>query len=373
MASSKVPGFNTSPWILSPTTLGALGTNGDGGDPRTPRWFVGDTPGPLSVSDYASHDSGMRQLTASRGSSHPSPFVPLRCSATGSPVPRFILQAVLGATPPSQPPSPSPTSIPDAEQRLQELNDEENALESEIDKVDKDLSAWEEVRKWFEVERGKREVHPKESNDKFNLLRWGGKGVKVGGIDTKTDGDVVLNPTFEASHPAVIVEGYRRHELVHKKNFNDMGSFEAAWGWATAGRDSFVTERHIKDEAEAHGTQKKFYEESLTKLLAEKAELERLLKDIRAKTASVPRRHNVVAGDWLSKLAQTYYKDMDLWPIIYDANRDLIGSDPNKLQIGQKLVIPDTSSMTPSQTADAQRRAKQMLHPPGLLHIEPPR
>ena len=371
MAGSKVPGFDTTPWILSSTTPGPVGTNGDGGDPRTPRWFVGDTPGPLGVNDYASPDSGMRHFRASRGSSHQSPFVPLRCSATGSPVSRFILQAVLGATPPSQPPSPNPTSIPDAEQRLQELNDEEKALVSEIDKVSKDLRAWEEVRKWFEVERRKREVHPKESNDKFNLVRWGGKGKKVGGIDTSTGGDVVLDKSFETSNPAVIVEGYRQHELVHKKNFKDMSPVEAVWGWATAGHVSFVTDRHIKDEVEAHEFQKRFYEGSLTKLPAQKAELERLLKDLRAKRASAPRRHNVVAGDWLSKLAQTYYKDMDLWPIIYDANKDNIGSDPNKLVIGQELVIPDTSSMTPTQTADAKRRAKQTLHPPGTLHIEP--
>jgi LysM repeat protein len=48
----------------------------------------------------------------------------------------------------------------------------------------------------------------------------------------------------------------------------------------------------------------------------------------------------VVSGDWLSKIAQRFYGDAGLWPRIYQANRTVIGPDPNKIYPGQELVIP---------------------------------
>jgi nucleoid-associated protein YgaU len=54
-----------------------------------------------------------------------------------------------------------------------------------------------------------------------------------------------------------------------------------------------------------------------------------------------PRTHNVAAGDWLSKLAQKYYGDMYKWPVIYEANRALIGGNPDLIKPGQRLLIPD--------------------------------
>jgi nucleoid-associated protein YgaU len=81
-------------------------------------------------------------------------------------------------------------------------------------------------------------------------------------------------------------------------------------------------------------------------------------------------RHIVVASDTLSKLAQTYYKDVNLWPIIYAVNQATCGPDPNKLAIGQELVIPDISSMKPAQIEEAKRRAKQ-LHPSATVPVEP--
>ena len=50
--------------------------------------------------------------------------------------------------------------------------------------------------------------------------------------------------------------------------------------------------------------------------------------------------HTVRHGDWLSKLAQHYYRDMHKWPVIYAANRRLIGADPNRILPGQQLRIP---------------------------------
>lgn len=52
------------------------------------------------------------------------------------------------------------------------------------------------------------------------------------------------------------------------------------------------------------------------------------------------RIHIVQAGDWLSKIAQKYYGDPMKYPIIHQANRTLIGPDPNVIKPGQPLVIP---------------------------------
>lgn len=68
--------------------------------------------------------------------------------------------------------------------------------------------------------------------------------------------------------------------------------------------------------------------------------------------------HPVAPGDWLSKIAIKWYGDMNKWPIIYDANRALIGSDPNKIKPGQMLTIPDPADYTPAEIAEAVQRAK---------------
>src|SRR5262245_43101779 len=49
--------------------------------------------------------------------------------------------------------------------------------------------------------------------------------------------------------------------------------------------------------------------------------------------------HVVQKGDTLSKIAEQYYGDANLYPKIFDANRDVI-KDPNVIRIGQKLRIP---------------------------------
>jgi len=50
--------------------------------------------------------------------------------------------------------------------------------------------------------------------------------------------------------------------------------------------------------------------------------------------------YEVTSGDTLSKIAEKVYGDASKWHQIYEANRDLIGLDPNKLQVGQNLNIP---------------------------------
>ena len=51
------------------------------------------------------------------------------------------------------------------------------------------------------------------------------------------------------------------------------------------------------------------------------------------------RYHTVQKKDTLYSLARQYYNDQHRWKDIYEANRSEIG-DPNKIRIGQRLVIP---------------------------------
>jgi nucleoid-associated protein YgaU len=56
--------------------------------------------------------------------------------------------------------------------------------------------------------------------------------------------------------------------------------------------------------------------------------------------AAPPRVYTVVAGDSLSKIAKEFYGDAKAYPRIFEANRDQL-KDPDKIQPGQKLKIPD--------------------------------
>lgn len=49
--------------------------------------------------------------------------------------------------------------------------------------------------------------------------------------------------------------------------------------------------------------------------------------------------HVVQSGETLSKIAKDYYGDANEYMIIFEANRDKL-SDPDKIQVGQELVIP---------------------------------
>lgn len=50
--------------------------------------------------------------------------------------------------------------------------------------------------------------------------------------------------------------------------------------------------------------------------------------------------HQVVSGDTLSGLAQTYYGNASLYMKIFEANKDIL-EDPNLIKVGQKLRIPE--------------------------------
>jgi nucleoid-associated protein YgaU len=57
--------------------------------------------------------------------------------------------------------------------------------------------------------------------------------------------------------------------------------------------------------------------------------------------AAIPaeQKYTVAAGDSLSKIAKRFYGDANLYPRIFEANRDQL-KDPNMIRPGQVLVIP---------------------------------
>jgi uncharacterized protein YidB (DUF937 family) len=53
-----------------------------------------------------------------------------------------------------------------------------------------------------------------------------------------------------------------------------------------------------------------------------------------------PETYTVAAGDNLSKIAKRFLGDANEWRRIYDANRAVIGPNPDLIKPGQKLTIP---------------------------------
>ncbi|WP_052764141.1 LysM peptidoglycan-binding domain-containing protein [Microvirga massiliensis] len=70
--------------------------------------------------------------------------------------------------------------------------------------------------------------------------------------------------------------------------------------------------------------------------------------------------HTVASGESLSLIAGNYYKDVLLWPLIYDANVAIIGNNPNLIQPNQRLVVPDIKKFTKPELDKARSRASQV-------------
>ena len=51
-------------------------------------------------------------------------------------------------------------------------------------------------------------------------------------------------------------------------------------------------------------------------------------------------KYTVVAGDSLSAIAKKFYDDAGAYMKIYEANKDVIGDNPDLIQPGMELVIP---------------------------------
>jgi len=52
-------------------------------------------------------------------------------------------------------------------------------------------------------------------------------------------------------------------------------------------------------------------------------------------------QYTVQKGDWLSKIALRAYGDMYAWEKIYEANKGVIGSNPDLIEEGMVLTIPN--------------------------------
>ena len=52
------------------------------------------------------------------------------------------------------------------------------------------------------------------------------------------------------------------------------------------------------------------------------------------------RTYTVAKGDTLSHIAREFYGKAGRWQAIYDANREVIGDNPDKIYPGQVLRIP---------------------------------
>lgn len=58
------------------------------------------------------------------------------------------------------------------------------------------------------------------------------------------------------------------------------------------------------------------------------------------------RHHTVVRGESLSLIAKRYYGHWYKWPLIYEANRTTIGSNPNLIKPGQVFLIPERPAVS---------------------------
>lgn len=62
--------------------------------------------------------------------------------------------------------------------------------------------------------------------------------------------------------------------------------------------------------------------------------------ETRVDNTQKPKTHTVVYGDCLWNIAKKYYGDGAKYTVIYNANKKIIGSNPNVIKVGQVLTIP---------------------------------
>ena len=86
--------------------------------------------------------------------------------------------------------------------------------------------------------------------------------------------------------------------------------------------------------------------------------------------------YTVQQGDTLSSIAQQAYGDGNKWQIIYDANKQVIGSDPNLLRPGEVLYIPPVTTATAAQNMQSDGRSRpehsRCTHQPVSPHYQLP-
>jgi hypothetical protein len=64
----------------------------------------------------------------------------------------------------------------------------------------------------------------------------------------------------------------------------------------------------------------------------------------------------VAVGDSLSTLAAKYYGTEEYWTLLWDANLNNVGPNPNRIAAGTQLRVPPLAAFTPAHLAEAKRR-----------------
>ncbi|MCK5793148.1 MAG: LysM peptidoglycan-binding domain-containing protein [Anaerolineales bacterium] len=70
-----------------------------------------------------------------------------------------------------------------------------------------------------------------------------------------------------------------------------------------------------------------------------KADMLKKQKELMKKAKEV-KKHTVVSGETLSSISKKHYDDIGKYMKIYEANKDLIGDNPDLIKPGQELIIP---------------------------------
>lgn len=96
----------------------------------------------------------------------------------------------------------------------------------------------------------------------------------------------------------------------------------------------------VKAAAEKLAREKQLAEDSKRRSEAMMAEAARKAEEARAKFIA---EYTVNPDDTLSHVALRYYKHAtrDYWMLIYEANKDVIGDNPNVIRPGMVLQIPE--------------------------------
>ena len=122
---------------------------------------------------------------------------------------------------------------------------------------------------------------------------------------------------------------------------------EAAQAKAAAAIQAKMAAQQRKRDAEAKARDLAMAKEKAKREAAAKAEAEaKAAEEAKAKAASKSRftefiaDHKVVSGENLSFISQKYYNTQANWRLIYEANQDVIGDNPNLIRVGQVLKIP---------------------------------
>ncbi|HEX6551993.1 MAG TPA: LysM peptidoglycan-binding domain-containing protein [Ktedonobacteraceae bacterium] len=72
--------------------------------------------------------------------------------------------------------------------------------------------------------------------------------------------------------------------------------------------------------------------------------------------------YTVQSGDSLFSIAQQAYGDGNVWQVIYNANKSVIGPDPNHIVPGEVLFIPAVNTCTVTVASGLNIRSEPTSH-----------